>query len=146
MSSTKDLSKEPPRSPRERVGKYVILARAIDKCRADVEGVIGDYHTGCPLDHMLLDWKGVAYAPFRAEVIAGSSDEEIAEFLDDNGIEKSDDEVEAWSEKLEVYRPYEDVAKREWFVGECAPLGLDPKTTTLFDYLEADDRHMASHV
>lgn len=143
MTTAKDLSKEPPRSPRERIGCYVILARAIDKCRADVNGTIGDYHTDCPLDHMLLDWKGVAYPPFRAEVIAGSSDQEIAEFFDDNGVEKTDEEVGAWSEKMTAYRPYDDVARRAWFIDECAPLGLDPKTTTLFEYLEAGDREPA---
>lgn len=140
MSSAKDLSKEPPRSPRQRIGGYAILARAIDKCRADVRGTIGEYHTDCPLDHLLLDWKGVAYPPFRAEIIAGSTDEEIAEFFDENGVEKSAAEIAAWSDQTEAYRPYDDEAKREWFTGECEPLGLDPRTTTLFDYLEADDR------
>jgi len=41
---------------------------------------------------------------------------------------------------VEASRPYDDLESKEWFAGECARLGLKPETTTLFDYLEADDR------
>src|SRR4029077_20935443 len=47
----KDLTKEPPRSPKTRVGGYVILGRTIDKCRALLWGNIGEYHFDCPLDN-----------------------------------------------------------------------------------------------
>ena len=40
-------------------------------------------------------------------------------------------------------KPYDNPEKRDWFVENVKPLGLDPKTTTLFDWLEKDDR--ASH-
>ena len=67
-------------------------------------------------------------------------DEEIAIWVDQNGISKSSDEVKAWSKEVEAYRPYDDPDKRDWFIGECKPLSLDPAKTTLFDDLEADDR------
>jgi hypothetical protein len=53
----KNLKKEPPRSPRIRVGGYAILGRTIDKCRALVAGNIGEYHFDCPLDNMLFGFK-----------------------------------------------------------------------------------------
>jgi hypothetical protein len=140
MIAAKDLASEPPRGPRERVGQYVILGRAIDKCRADLAGTIGSYHTNCPLDRMLLDWKGAEYEPFRAELAAGADDAAMARWIDEHGTPKSAQEVATWSQQLEGYHPYMDDAKREWFIGECEPLGLDPKTTTLFEFLEADDR------
>src|SRR4051794_31235094 len=56
-TTTKDLTKEAATSPRQRTGGYVILARLTDKARADIAGQIGEYHTDCPLDHYLLDWK-----------------------------------------------------------------------------------------
>ena len=30
--------------------------------------------------------------------------------------------------------------KKDWFIGVCAEAGIDPATSTLFDYLEADDK------
>ena len=41
---TTDLRKEPPRSPREVLGGYVILARCLDKCRAFLLGMNGEYN------------------------------------------------------------------------------------------------------
>ena len=35
--------------------------------------------------------------------------------------------------------------KKDWFVGVCAEVGIDPATSTLFDYLETDDRKSFSH-
>ncbi len=140
MSTAKDLSKEAPRSPRERVGGYDILGRAIDKCRSDLAGKVGSYHSNCPLDRFLFDWKGTDYAAFRALIESGVDDPEVVKFVNETGTPKSADEVAAWNEQLENAHPYEDPEKRDWFVGECEPLGLDPKTSTLFDYLEADDK------
>jgi len=38
-----------------------------------------------------------------------------------------------------AHNPYNDPEKRDWFVEQLKPLGLDPKTTTLFGWLEKDD-------
>jgi hypothetical protein len=35
---------------------------------------------------------------------------------------------------------YYDPEKRDWYVEQLKPLGLDPKTTPLFDWLETDDK------
>ena len=82
INNSKDLTKQAPTSPRQRTGGYVILSRMTDKARADIAGKIGEYHTDCPLDHMLLDWKGVEYAGVRKALEAGATDEEIAAYLD----------------------------------------------------------------
>lgn len=39
-----DLTKRPPRSPRVRLGGYVLLPRLLDKCRAELGGNAGEYH------------------------------------------------------------------------------------------------------
>ena len=136
----KDLTKEAPRSPKERVGGYVILARTYDKCRALLWGNIGDYHFDCPLDNMLFGWKGVSGDAFKAEVERGASDEEMAKWLDNNGEKKSPEEVRAWREQMMAANPYENPEKRDWFVEQVSVYNLDPKTTTLFDWLDVDDR------
>ena len=39
-----DLTQFPPRSPRVRLGGYVILPRCLDKCRASLAGKNGEFH------------------------------------------------------------------------------------------------------
>lgn len=56
-----DLTKQFPRSPRELLAGYVIAGRAVDKCRAVLAGTGGEYHSGCPVDAMFLDFAGIAY-------------------------------------------------------------------------------------
>jgi hypothetical protein len=136
----KDLTKEPPRSPRERAGGYAILARTYDKCRALLGGNIGEYHFDCPLDNMLFGFKGVKGDDFKAEVEKGASVEEMARWLDSHGDRKTPVEVKAWSDEIEATNPYNNPEKRDWFVEQLKPLRLNPLTTTLFDWLEADDK------
>ncbi len=138
--SGKDLTKEAPRSPRTRVGGYAILGRTLDKCRALIAGDIGEYHFDCPLDNMLFGFKGVKGADFKAQIENGASDQQMAEWLDANGEKKTPDEVKRWADEVEAGRPYDDPERRDWFIEQTKPLGLDPAKTTLFDWLEADDK------
>ena len=140
MKKAKDLSKEAARSPRIRVGGYAILARMADKGRASLNGTAGEYHFDCPVDNMLFGFKGVTGAEVKPVLESGSSDEQIAAGLNTQGARKTPAEVKAWSDSVEAQRPYDDPEHREWFAGECVKLGLKPETTTLFDFLEADDR------
>jgi hypothetical protein len=139
MNSTKDLTKEPPRSPRIRLGGYVILARTTDKCRAMLAGKIGEYHFDCPLDNILFGFKGVTGDDFKAKVQAGASDQEMADWINSHGVAKTAEEIKQWADGVEAFAPYNDPEKRDWFVEQTKPLGLDPAKTSLFDWLEADD-------
>jgi len=137
---SKDLTKEPPRSPRYRLGGYAILARTLDKCRAAITGQIGDYHFDCPLDNMLFGFKGIKGDDFKAEVEKGRGDHEIVRWVNENGSKKTGEEIKAWSDEVEGANPYQDPEKREWFEEQVKPHGLDPAKTTLFDWLEVDDK------
>ncbi len=136
----KDLTKEAPRSPKTRVGGYVILGRTYDKCRAQLWNNIGEYHFDCPLDNMLFGWKGVTGDDFKAEVEKGASDAEMAQWLDSHGEKKSPEEVKAWSDGMMAANPYNDPEKREWFEEQVKPYDLDASKTTLFEWLDVDDR------
>lgn len=140
MKNSKDLTKEAPRSAHERLGRYVILARTIDKARATLEGKVGEYHFDCPLDRMLFSFKAVDGGEFLRQVKNGKSDELLVEWMDESGIPKTPEEIDQWSDTLEGMKPYEDPERREWFVEQCEPLHLDPAQTTLFDWLDADDQ------
>ena len=137
----KDLTKEAPAAPSTRVGGYVILARLADKARASfLGGNLGEYHTGCPLDLYLLDWKGVAYDAIKREIVHGADDRALAAYLDTHGQPKTRAEVEAWSDSMEAASMYADPQKREVFAQRVTKLGLDPAATTTFQWLEADDK------
>ena len=140
MSTAKDLSKQAPTSPRTRTGGYAILSRMTDKGRAATAGTLGDFHFDCPLDKFLFEFKGVNGEDVKKQLDAGLSDEEIATWLDANGQPKTAEEKAAWSDGVEAARPYDNPEKKDWFVGVCAEAGCNPATSTLFDYLEADDK------
>ncbi|HET9857227.1 MAG TPA: DUF5069 domain-containing protein, partial [Chthoniobacterales bacterium] len=112
----------------------------LDKCRALVGGNIGEYHFDCPLDNTLFGFKGVKGDDFKAQIENGASDQEMVEWLNRNGEKKTPDEIKRWSDEVTANNPYNDPEKREWFVEQLKPLGLDPAKTTLFDWLEKDDK------
>jgi Domain of unknown function (DUF5069) len=90
---------------------------------------------------MLFTFKGITSADFKAYVGQGHSDEAIAQWVQDHGITRSPEETNAWSGAFKTDFSYStNPDKKEWFTGECVRLGLDPAKTTLFDYLEVDDR------
>jgi len=136
----KDLTKEPPRSPKTRLGGYVILARTLDKCRALLWGNIGEYHFDCPLDNMLFGFKGIRGDDFKAAVEKGASDEEMMQWVNEHGEKKSPEEIKTWADGMVQVNPYQDPEKRDWFVEQVSVYKLDPAKTTLFDWLETDDR------
>src|SRR6185312_4147242 len=76
-----DLTKQPPRSPRVRLGGYVILPRCLDKGRAAINGKVGEYHYACPLDQHFLDFAGVDPEAMKKELAAGKGDGEILEWI-----------------------------------------------------------------
>lgn len=140
MNTAKDLTQEPARSPRVRIGGYAVLARMADKGRASLNGSAGDYHFDCPIDNILFSFKGVKGAEVIPLLASGASDGEVAAWLDTHGTPKTAAEVTAWADSIEASSPFDSLEKRAWFARECAGLGLKPECTTLFDYLEADDR------
>ena len=111
----KDLTKEAPRSPKIRVGGYVILGRTLDKCRALLAGDIGEYHFDCPLDNMLFGWKGIEGDDFKAAVAKGSSDEEMVKWVNAHGTQKTEAEKEAWCNEKLAFNFNDVPEKRQWY-------------------------------
>lgn len=145
MSTTaKDLTKEAPISAGHRTGGYVILSRLADKARAAfMGGNVGEYHTDCPLDHMLLDWKGVSYDEVKQEIVNGATDDQLVSYLGAHGNEKTPEEIKTWSDSLSNMRPYDSPEKREWFTAETAKMGLEP-TVTMFAWLNEGDKEVTA--
>jgi uncharacterized protein DUF5069 len=85
----RNLSKDAPHSPRERLAGFVIARRAIDKCRASLAGTLGDYIYDGPLDQVLFNFKGITGAQFQTAVQAAVNYEDVGAWLLANGTAKN---------------------------------------------------------
>ena len=135
---TPDLTKFPPRSPRVRLGGYVILPRMLDKGRATVAGKNGEYHYACPLDQRFLEFAGID--PEKLKKQLGKGDGEVLAWIGKNAKHKhSELEIAAWSDFAEKRVPT-DVESRGYYneqVSKIAPKRED--IATWFDWLDLDD-------
>ncbi len=117
--------KEFPRSPRAKLGGYVLAARAVDKIRADILGQIGDYDTNCPLDKIWLEFAEIDYSALRAVVETGASDEEVAAWIDKNARQRPRQEIVVWNNRQRDARlsdlPPELQEKMEDYIEEVVP-------------------------
>jgi hypothetical protein len=136
-----DLTKRPPRSPRARLGGYVLLARMLDKGRADIIGKIGEYKYACPLDQRFVDFVGIDPAALREELAAGKGDGEILNWVNENAQHKRTPwEIEQWSEHMQRRGPDSDAETLQHFsemVGTLSKTREDIKTWA--DLLDLDD-------
>ncbi|HYV27149.1 MAG TPA: DUF5069 domain-containing protein [Candidatus Eisenbacteria bacterium] len=136
----RDLTKQAPHSPRERIGGFAIASRTVDKCRASLAGTLGEYHYDCPMDNLLFSFKGINGEQFKAAVQASKNYEDVGFWLQTNGALKTPTEIRAWSDEMEAGSLMKDPEKRAFFIEDCTRLGLNPQMNTTFDWLEADDR------
>ena len=136
----RDLTKQAPHSPRERIAGFVIAMRTIDKCRASLAGTLGEYHYDCPLDNVLFSFKGITGEQFKAAVQASKTYEDVGAWLQANGTTRTPAEIKIWSDEMEAASLMKTPEKRSFFIEDCARLYLNPQTNSTFDWLERDDR------
>lgn len=135
-----DLTKQPPRSARVRLGGYAILPRMLDKGRASLAGKNGDYKYACPLDQRFLEFAGVDPKALKKQLAAGKGDGDILKWITANAKHKhTAPEIEAWSQWQE-HRATDNPDSREYFNElhkSAAPKRTD--IVTWFDLLDVDD-------
>ncbi len=136
-----DLSQRPPRSPRVRLGGYVLLPRLLDKCRAEIADTCGEFHYNCPMDRRFFDFAGIDHEALKVEAAKGLGDGEILAWITANAQNKrSDWEIAQWSAHRETAAPG-DNESREFFSSQIAAGGGATREdlATWFDYLDFDD-------
>ena len=119
-----DLTKDVPRSPRVRLGKYVIGARVLDKCRAVIAETSGEYHFDCPLDQVFFQFTGIDSSAFRDFVATGADDEAVINWVSENSAEKSDEEIVQWNNDLRDKRISEMPIELQIFIEGYIPENL----------------------
>ncbi|HOC55332.1 MAG TPA: DUF5069 domain-containing protein [Verrucomicrobiota bacterium] len=140
LKNAPDLTQRPPRSPRVRLGGYVILPRMLDKGRAALAGKNGEYNYACPVDQRFLTFAGVDPAALKKQLAAGKSDGEVLLWIQKNAKhQRTEAEIAAWS-ALQEQRAPSDTGSRGFFHelhGKIAPKRED--ISTWFDLLDLDD-------
>ena len=76
-----DLTKQYPRSPRERLAGVAMLARTIDKARAQMAGTTGEYIFDCSMDRQLFKTLGVSADEFLDVVLRSPDDIAVVAWL-----------------------------------------------------------------
>lgn len=133
------------RSPRGRLGGYVILPRLIDKVRLHAQGLLPEPYVpfllrpGLPLDGRFLAFTGLHPEALRGAVCSTNHDLDILAWVTESAAPHSLQEIEAWSEALEQLRPDRVLAR---FLARLSPelaLRVDFTQHPLFDLLEMDE-------
>jgi hypothetical protein len=140
LTNVPDLTQRPPRSPRVRLGGYVILPRMLDKGRATIAGKNGEYHFDCPMDQRFLQFAGIEAAAVKKLLAAGKGDGEILEWIQKNAKHKPNDaEIKVWS-TVAAERVPTDVESRQFFNELHSKAGAKREDIgTWFDLLDLDD-------
>ena len=137
---TPDLTQQPPRSPRVRLGGYAILPRMLDKGRAVLAGKHGEYKYACSLDMQFLDFVGVDAKALKKELAKGKADGEVLAWINAHAKHaRTAPEIAAWSIWQDQRAP-DNPDSRGFFNDYHQKIG--PKRTdivTWFDLLDVDD-------
>ena len=135
-----DLTKQPPRSPRVRLGGYAILPRMLDKGRATLAGKQGEYKYACPLDQRFLEFAGINPEALKKELAKGKGDGEILDWINAHSKTKPEPhDILAWS-ALQEQRAPADPESRIYFNDIHAKVA--PKREDIVswaDLLDVDD-------
>ncbi len=77
-----DLTTGVPRGPREKIDGIMLLPRAIDKARAQIDGKLGEYkYYGCRFNNKLFNALGVTDDEFLDAVRNSPDDAGVAEWI-----------------------------------------------------------------
>jgi len=142
-----DLSQTPPRSPRVSLGGYVVAARTLDKCRAELNDSLDEYHFDCPLDNLFFDFTGITADAFRDFVKTGASDTEVGDWIKENSKVPDPLEVIQWNNDLRGKRicemPIELQEFLEGYIPECLP--EDAVVHVWFDVYDIEEGRMRAN-
>ena len=106
-----DLTTTYPRSPRERLAGLMMLARTIDKARANLGGKLGEYVFDCPMDRQLFATLGVSADEFLEVVARSPDDMAVIAWLRGRNAIPDDERLDAHNRSIEGWAPKTDASK-----------------------------------
>ena len=140
--SAPDLTQHPPRSPRLKLGGYVLLPRILDKGRAAVAGKLGEYrYSGKGMDRHFFNFVGLDAGALQQELAQGGSDWEVLAWVQANAKHSREPwEIAAWSDYHLHRLPDSDAETLPEFVEKVKKFSATREDIhTWFDLLDLDD-------
>ena len=135
----RDLRKDYPRSPREKLGGYVIAARCVDKCRAFLLGINGEYnYWPCSLASQWFAFTGIAPEQLKDMVATGATDGEIAEWIKGASKIKDRDDILKWNNRMRDMRLSEMSLQAQQYLEEYIPKVV-PKHRPVYVWFDVYD-------
>jgi len=136
-----DLTQRPPRSFRVRLGNDVVLARMLDKGRANLAGKNGEYIYNSPTDQRLVQFLGFDPKALLKKLATGKGDGEMLEWIQSHSkTPRSPWEIEAWSAFMEKRAPDSDAETLAFFAEQLGRLSKTREDIkTFFEFGELDD-------
>jgi hypothetical protein len=141
-TNTTDLTQRPPRSPRVRLGGFVLLPRILDKGRASLAGKLGDYHyAGKGMDRHFFNFVGLDHEALKAELAKGGGDLELLTWIQANAKNQRQPwEIAAWSDFHLRRSPDSDHETITDFAEEVRKFNPNREDIhTWFDLMDLDD-------
>ena len=130
-----------PRSPYEKLGGYVHLARLIDKARLHRQGLLNGYnYKTVGFDKHLLAFLKLDGDAFEEVANRLDEDDKILKWVEENSTKHSPNEVEEWNEAM-ISRHPDTAAKKARFVHFLKEAGGHGRKDikTYFDLIEFDE-------
>jgi gluconokinase len=130
------------RSPSDKVGPLVYFGRMLDKVRLHGAGELpADYipNLGEGFDKACIQLLGVKYEDLVRRVKDGGTDEEVLDWVRQNGRALSDQDIYVWNEFMRK-RGWNDAAS-ERLIQRKAECGFTDRADiqTFFDFIDADE-------
>ena len=130
-----DLSREFPRSPKQKIAGLVQLGRMIDKGRAYKEKKLADYIYPCPLDKIILNFLRIDSDKF-AKMVVDKNDDEISIWAKDLTKSKSSREISFVNKQILDRKP--DSQDRLQYFNEIRDK-IDPSRTDIITWVDLLD-------
>jgi hypothetical protein len=134
----RDLTKQYPRSPRDTLAGYVIAARALDKCRAVLNDIQGEYHFNCTLDRHFFEFAGIDAEKFKAQAATGATDAEMAEWITLNARARPRIEIIKWNNRMREMRLSELPDKAQEYMEDYIPKFV-PRNRPVYRWFDVYD-------
>ncbi len=136
-----------PRSPHAMLGGYVLAGRALDKCRAELNKTVGEYHFDCPLDNIFFGFAELKGSDFREFVATGADDVAVGKWIEEYAKKRPRIEIIKWNNDLRYKRISELPDGMQEFMEDYIPKNVPGAVIHhiryFFDIFDAEEKRFS---
>ena len=134
------------RSPRERLGGYLLLPRLIDKIRLHAKGALPAEYlgnllkpTGLTLDGRFLWFTGLDAEKLREAILTAENDDAVLAWVERHAIPHNPSEKEAWADAIAAARPTPEIAEYRKRIYPELAAKVDLASINVLDMIDLDE-------